>query len=130
MPLVELKITLNISTHMPGNLPKARVMLAHSWGLRGSFTECLRKHYESVYTQPAEEFIINNPDTFFNISGSVGSSDLNSHCDKCRAELVHECEEDRRICLFVEEESEIAAPERLFVDGDSEEAYRRRNPTK
>ena len=47
--------------------------------------KCLQKQYESVYTQPAEEFKIVNPDIFFNV---------NSHCIECRAEEVHECEEE------------------------------------
>ena len=82
--------------------------------------KCLQKQYESVYTQPAKEFNIVNPDIFFNV---------NSHCIEGRKEEVHECEEDRWLGLFVGEGCDTAAPEHLFVDGDSEDAYRRRNPT-
>ena len=73
--------------------------------------ECLRQQYESVYTLPDKTFLVDDPQIFFN------SKDV---CARCSAEEVHECEDD----MF---ESE---PARLFVHGDSEEAFRRRNPAK
>ena len=97
-------------------------------------TECLRKQYESVYTRPDDDFKIDDPDEFFEVrgsvdesdtplleddySGSVGESDttpVEASCYDCIAELVHECQEDRQNTLFAE--------------GDSEELFRRRNPS-
>ena len=73
--------------------------------------ECLRQQYESAYTLPNKTFLKDDPQILFN------SKDASAQCS---AEEVHECEDD----IF---ESE---PALLFVHGDSEEAFRRRNPGK
>ena len=78
---------------------------------RSQKAECLRKQYESVYTQPDKKYLIKDPVSFFN------TQDV---CAQCSAQEVHLCEED----MFENE------PRRSFVCGDSEEAFRRRNPAK
>ena len=48
-------------------------------------SECLREQYETVFTQPKDEFIINYPNLFFNIQKTE------SKCQDCDEERTHKC---------------------------------------
>ena len=94
-----------------------------------SRAECLKAHYESVYTEPDKDYVIDETDAFF----SITERDLG--CVQCSEQVTHECREDWPDAgqggeqrSFVEDKTYgTAHPGRGQLD-NSEEALWRRNP--
>ena len=80
--------------------------------------ECLRKQYESVYTEPDQKFLIGDAKDFFGFT-----------CEQCKAQVTHECIEDQ----VHDEAYRTHLPYRTNTPDfgqldEGEEAIRRRNP--
>ena len=60
-------------------------------------SECLKRQYESVFTEPDDKYKINNINEFCNIPAEEpGVTAQGLDCQDCVDEVVHECTEDQQ----------------------------------